>query len=536
MNLVSNIKDTLRLLYPFRVVVLGLAVAQVVGTVLVYFSNRSLAAKIAAIQAAGYSPLPGVNIDPSLTSFEAAFAGGAFFTLSTGAGVVLLTFVTILLILPLPSLVRVYKSGMLKPGFRFLGMAVLLITATAATVPVIGWLMLLIRANARGLCPGLTAFLLLVPPAVVWATLKWSPQRKGYKRLPWRNPFHFVLIAVLLAIWLSQVNKDVFVNLKDNLLLTSRPGAAIVDFYYRYTLFPAEVFKPLADKQLKTCVIAGDMDAKTARSLEAVLRAQNYFVIAEEGPAADLRLVFQEDRLILGHGKKAVLIVDRNRFMRSAAEILDQFSAETDNSKAFRQFTIVALLGVAPLILYLSSYAVFCLFPGVLLNIRVASFLAPLLCFIFWICVMLALDAPAADTLTRDQAAAAIRDGTRKERIVALRFIHDNRLDIAGFPGYQKLLTTTDFAQRYWLVSNLGNSRAPEATRAIFRFLESDSAYIICKAIAAIADRFENLDGKTQESYREVVLEKMQSTDNWYVQFYAFKDSRRLGWIPEKSD
>ena len=525
----------MRLLYPARVVALGLAAAQVVATVLVYLSNRTLADKLAAIRTAGYGPLPGVDISPPLNSLKAALAGGAFFTLTTGAGVVALTFVAVVLILPLPALFRVVQSRMLKPGFRFLGLAVLLTTATAALVPVAGWVALLIRANMHGFCPGLTAFLVLVPPVVIRAALKWSPYRAGYKRLPWRNPFHFVLIAVLLALWAPHVNRDVFINFKDNLLLTSRPGIGIVHFYYRYTLYPAEVFKPLSDKQLKTCILAGNPGPDMAERLKRALQKHDYFVIAADAPEADLRLVYQGDRLILGQKARALMIVGRDRFLAETGEILNQFSKASDQNAVFRRFTLISLLGVAPLILYLTGYAFFCLLPGALMNIRTASFLAPFLCFIFWLAVMTALDIPKVAEMNRSLAATAIREGNRKERIAALRYINKKRLDITEFKGYRHLAATPDFAQRYWLIKNLGNSRNPVSNGIIYQFLNSKSDYIICKAMAAIADRIHAGDVLSRKRYLKLVLAKMQTTDNWYVQFYAYKAARRMGWIPEKS-
>lgn len=531
----SRRNDTLRLLYPARVVVLGLGVAQVVATVLVYLSNRALAAKIAAIRAAGYGPLPGVDISPSLKSVEAAFAGGAFFTLSTGAGLVVPAFVAVILILPLPRLYRVIRSRLFKPGFRFLGLAVLAAAGTAAVIPVVGWLVLLIRANARGFCPGLTAFLLLVPPPVIWAAVKWSPQRAGYKRLPWRSPFHFVLIAILLGLWASHVDRDVFINFKDNLLLTSRPGSAIVDFYYRYTLYPAEVFKPLSGQQLKTCVVAGNPDPVTTGRLEKTLRKHDYFIIPGGGSRVDLKLVYQGDRLILGQNKKALMIVDRDRFLSATGEILEQFSTEADHNAVFRRFTLISLLGMAPLILYLAGYALFCLLPGSLMNIRAASFLVPVLCFVFWTGVMTVMDIPKVTELTRDRAAAAIREGTRKERLAALRYIHKKRLDITAFQGYRDLVSAPDLAQRYWLINSLGTSPNPLATDIIYPFLESKSAYIVCKAIAAAADQVRTGDALSRQRYLNLILEKMQSADNWYVQFYAYKAAGRMGWVPEKS-
>ncbi|MEW6079297.1 MAG: hypothetical protein AB1724_15930 [Thermodesulfobacteriota bacterium] len=534
MKSVFHFKDTLRLLYPVRVLALGLAVSQVIATVLVYLSNRALAAKIAAIQAAGYGPLPGVNIDPSLTSFEAAFAGGSFFTLSTGAGVTMLTFGATLLFSSLAPLYRAWKTKSLKAGWRIPALLAFLPATVAAAILIIAWPVLLIWANRHGLCPGMTAFLVLVPPPVIWAATKWSPRKSGYTRLPWRTPIHFMLIAFLLALWGWQVNKDVFINFRDNLLLTSGPGTRIVDFYYRYTLYPAEVFKRLADRQLKACVLEGFADPAESGRLETVLRAHDYFVVPAGAVKPDLTLIRQGNGLALARGGKPVITVERERFMRLAGDILDGFSEKVDHQFVFRRFTLVSLAGVAPLALYLAVYGLFCLVPGILINVRISSFLAPVLCFIFWAGVILYLGPPPPARIDADRAAAAIREGSRKERIAALRYIDGEKLDIGRFEGYQRLIDTTDPAQLYWLARTLGSSRDPAAGIALFRFLNSDSAYIVCKAMSSIARQAEKQGDPARRRTRNMLVRKMEMADNWYIQFSAYKAARSLGWMPGK--
>ena len=535
MNLRVHARDTVRLLYPVRVVLLGLAVCQVIGTVLVYLSNRALAAKIVAIQAAGYGPLPGVNIDPPLSSLEAAFAGGSFFTLSTGAGVVMLAFAGTLLVMPLPSLYRAFRSSVLSSGWRLSVLTVLLVTAFVAALPVIAWAALLVLANVRGFCPGLTAFLALVPPVVIWATVKWAPGRAGHPRLAWRNPVHFTLIAILLALWGARLDADVFLNFKDNLLLTSAPGVKVVDFYYRYTLYPAEVFKRLADKQIKTVQARGVDDPGPARRLASVLERQGYFLVPGHLDAADVQLVFRQDDIFLQQAGKTVRTVDRKTFMTSAADQLNHFSEATDRHAFFRRFTLLALMGVAPLVLYLLVYGLFCTVSGMAAGIRTASLLAPVLCFIFWGGIIFYLDMPPAEGFSQERAATAIREGDRRERLAALRYIHAEGLDITCFPGYEDLLQTPDPAHRYWLIKALGKSRAPVAATALARFLASDSAYLVCKAIEAGAVQAERQEPQTRQRYREQLVRKMETSPNWYVQFYAYKAARRLGWKPPKS-
>ncbi len=534
MKLRAHVRDTFRLLYPVRVAALGLAVSQVIGTVLVYLSNRTLAGKIAAVSAAGYGPLPGVHIDPSLSSLNAAFGGGFFFTLSTGAGVALLSFGAVLLVFALSSSYQVVKNRGLGTGWRVLALAVFLPASASLAALAIAWVILLVRGNLNGICYGLSAYLLLVPPVVIWAALKWSPRKSGYGRLPWRNPVHFALIAVLLALWTWRVDADVFVDFKDNLLLTSSPGIRIVHFYYRYTLYPAEVFKRPADRQIKTCVLEG-FDNDLAGRLERVLRKHDYFVVRAEAAEPDLKVASRGEQLVLKYKEKSVIEVDRQRFLDSAGKVLTRFSEKSDSQAVFRKFTIFVLLGAAPLALYLATYAFFCLVPGIVTGIRVSSFLAPLLCSGFWIGVMMCLGTPAVPDTSHDQLAASIREGNLKERLSALRYIHENRLDISDFEGYRALLKADDFALRYWLIRNLGYSRDPGAAMIVSRFLESDSAYMVCKAIEAVAARAERSGTGGRLRWQRVLVRKIDSSDSWYVQFYAYKAARGLGWVPEKS-
>jgi hypothetical protein len=64
---------------------------------------------------------------------------------------------------------------------------------------------------------------------------------------------HTIPVIVLALLWTSQIDSRFFVDFRDVLLLSNPVGTKINDFYYDYTLFPAEVFKSLEQKLLKTC-------------------------------------------------------------------------------------------------------------------------------------------------------------------------------------------------------------------------------------------------------------------------------------------
>ncbi|MDY6906334.1 MAG: hypothetical protein SWH61_16810 [Thermodesulfobacteriota bacterium] len=504
-------KDTWRLLYPVRVLLAGLLVSELLATVVVWYSNHALHRKLMAIQAAGYSPLPGTGIDPSLQSLEAAWSGAVFFTLSIGAGITLLTFGVILLTQSVPSVARRWVTWLF----------------------VVIWGGVLVWVNIGGICPGLSAMLLLIPPVVMLTAVHGAPQRFGGSPLPWRRAIHTGLIGLLLLLWLPRINGDVFVNIKDNLLLTSRPGIKAVDLYYRYTLYPAEVFKSLAQKQIRAHAVTGADAASIQSRINQALAGVNSFPVSD-WRYADMVIQTMDDKLLaLKDGGAMVQKVSQSQLLTDPWQMVRQFSTHTDNKANFRKATIVSLLGVAPLVLYLATFALFCVVPGLFFPIRVSSVLVPVLCCSFWSAAIVYLDTPMTADLNRETVAKAMASGPRKEKIAALRYIHHNGLEIADFAGYRMILKTDDFAQRYWMVKCLGKSRHPLAMQWIIRAMKSDSPYIVCKAIEAGAGQATAENGS---SFTRAVTRKLASSGNWYVQYYAFKVARERGWIPRASE
>ncbi len=64
---------------------------------------------------------------------------------------------------------------------------------------------------------------------------------------------HLIPIPLLALLWFTQFDSAMFLDLRDNLLLSNLLGRKFSDFYYNYTLYPAEAFKSLDQKMIKTC-------------------------------------------------------------------------------------------------------------------------------------------------------------------------------------------------------------------------------------------------------------------------------------------
>ena len=76
-------------IHPIGILLIGLSVAQVLGTLQVYLSNVDLYATVSAANDAGYLAIPNQQVMSGLQNFAPAFWGGLFFTFTIGAGITL---------------------------------------------------------------------------------------------------------------------------------------------------------------------------------------------------------------------------------------------------------------------------------------------------------------------------------------------------------------------------------------------------------------------------------------------------------------
>lgn len=213
---------------------------------------------------AGYLVVPNQHTVHYLKEFAPAFFGGLFFTLIVGAGLSVLT------------LAAVWTWDRLFSRSRIFPILLLL-----------SWMGCLLWVNFHGFCPAATAYFVFVPAVVSAAALKWMPawtrQRTRF------GEFAPVIPLLLLALlWLPCAGGDVFLDIRDNLLMSNSFGTKISDFYYKYTLYPAEAFKSLDQKILRTCRLEGMKDS-TANLLEKKLLDHDYLNIRGY-PKADLEI------------------------------------------------------------------------------------------------------------------------------------------------------------------------------------------------------------------------------------------------------
>jgi len=492
-----------RFSYSAKALLLGLFVAQVIATIQVYLSNLSLHSNLSIIKAAGYLTIPNQTTMPSLQELTPAFFGGLFFTLSVGAGLTLLSI-----------------------GAAWVWHRVFSRNRYALIVFLLIWLGSLVELNHRGFSFGATGYFFAIPPVVFLATLRWIPPRPG-NRVWVHVALHTVPVVVLALLWTLQIGKNFFVDFRDILLLSNPVGIKVNDFYYDYTLYPAEVFKSLDQKLLKTCTLQNLKKSPLHARVEKELLDRDYLAVAT-ADAVDLEVVQNNGVLDFKHGGKTILQSTLAEFLSDPATVLEEFSAKTDRHGFLRQFTFYSLLMGLPLALYLLLHALIRLICSFFLDVRISSLIASILCLIVGLSILIPFQHMRWKDMELKDIPQALVSKSWQKRVAALRIIERKGLEVSNFPPYPRLLASAHIAERYWLVRGLAVSRRPETYRDLLAFLGDPHPNVVSMAFYGLGKR-RDIRGVSE------ILTRIKTSDHWYNQWYAYKALRALGWKQKKS-
>jgi hypothetical protein len=496
-----NSKD--KLPYPAKALLLGLLIAQVIATIQVYLSNLDLYHNLSIIKAAGYLTIPNQHTMPTLHDFAPAFFGGLFFTLSVGASLTLLSI----------GAAWVWHRVFSRNRYTLIFFLLL-------------WLASLALLNHHGFSFGPTWYFFAIPPVVFMATLRWIPPRPA-KRGWVHGIVHTIPIVVLALLGASQIDKNFFVDFRDIVLLSNPVGIKINDFYYDYTLYPAEVFKSLDQKLLKTCTLQNFNKGPLHTRMKWELLNRDYLAVTEND-TVDLEVVQDGGVLDFKHGEKTILQTTFADFFSKPATTLGKFSAAVDRNGFFRQFTFFSLLVGLPIALYLLLYALIRLLCCFFLDVGISSLIASILCLIVGLSILIPFQHMRGTDMELKDIPQALASKSWQERVAALKIVERKGLEVSSFPSYPMLLASPHIAERYWLAKALAASRRPETYNDLLAFLDDHHPNVVSMAFYGLGKRG-NVRGVSE------ILTRIKTSDHWYNQWYAYKALRALGWKQRKS-
>jgi hypothetical protein len=489
--------------YTACALLLGLSVAQAIATFHTHLSNAALAHTLTLLGDAGYVTVPNRQILETLQGLGPAFLGGLFFTLSVGAAL------SILSIAGAWVWDRVFSRNKFSLAFLM--------------APILVFLILL---NSRGFCPVESSYFIAIPIGVFIAAQKWTPRQP--RRWVWVNRVVQSLSLVLLAIlWMTQMDGQMFLRIRDHLLLSNRPGMAINDFYYTYSLYPAQAFKSLDQKTLKTCSLHLSEKTSASHLLENELLAHDYLPV-DKGPGRDLTIIEKGGTLTFFNDGHEILKTTTKHFLSYPNRVLKTFSSKADRYGVFRQFTFLGILLGFPLTLFFLLHTLLRLPGSLLIGWNPASVVASILCLFVGVALWIPVYLGGKGDSNVTDVARALESHRWQSRVSALRVAEKKGIEIGNLPGYKKILTSPHIAERYWLAKALGVSRISHTYEDLLGLLDDPQPNVVCMALFSLGKRGD------QRAVKKI-LKIIQTSHHWYTQWYAYRALRTLGWRQSRS-
>ena len=436
-----------------------------------------------------------------LNNFGPAFFGGFFFTFTIGAFLTFFSF----------SAAYIWTRFLLKTGKGLIFFLAL-------------WLLFLITANIDGFSFPATLFFLFIPPVVFHLTSAGAPvQGSPGSRLTIILPVVFFIILAVIFIFKMDTNR--FLDIRDNLLLSTETGKKLNQFYYTYSLYPAQVFKAKSQRLIRTCNLSSVKDLSLAKRLQNKLLRHDYLPL-KTSKTVDLELKTSKEEILLFNNGKEILSVSEKEFFTDTVMILRQFSEKCDPHVFFRQATFFSLVFMVALSFFLCLYAPLRIISGFFFKPIPSTVISGILFVLAGMTAIYSADS-VKEKISSENLEGFLNNDSRFQRISALKTAAEKKMDITTFSSYKTILNSPHIPERYWLARALSISKSPVAFTDLLDLLDDSHINVVCMAYYSLGKRVKRTE---KQQARKEILERLKTSDNWYIQGYAYKALRTLGW------
>ena len=482
--------------HPIEPILFGLLASWAVASFFVRQSNLALYQNMNVLDAAGYLVVFIREIWPNLLGWSSAIWGSIFYATTSGA---------------LTSVLGVAAAFV----YKRLGWTRRLFVLILLTF----WAFALFLLNFKGFSPLGTALWSVCPLVFLLAVVT----GRSDSRIGLTGGLTFVLPLLIIGVlWIGATAgagaTRTFLDVRDYVFWSNPAGKGLVNFYYKYTLYPAEAFKSLRQKTLKRVRIVQSADASTAQRLEIAFLDQDYLPLPE-GQDVDVTAVLKDD-VVRFLAPNLVQKTDLAYLLTDPEFYLDEFSDKVDRNLPLRRLILVSLLIGLPTGLYL---LIFCLFRGLFrffLSEKKAALGAGLCCLALGV-ILLAPIMYGRMAVT-DDIKSMLSSDSWWSRTAGLRTVVEKEKDISGF-DYSRFINSPHVAERYWVAVALGASSDARTIPDLQRMLYDPDINVACMALRSLGIR------RPPDALAQV-RRSLEATDHWYVQWYAYRAMRSLGW------
>jgi hypothetical protein len=280
---------------------------------------------------------------------------------------------------------------------------------------------------------------------------------------------------------------------------------------------------------LKSCHILIE-DPNLFHRVKQRLIADDYLPV-DEKIKSNLTVVSKDDRLVFLQNGKTLHQCSSEEFLKRSDEILELISEKTDHNKFLRKITFLSLISASPLLCYIILHAFFMVIFFFIKSktLRIAG--ASIVCLITFTLPAIPFYYQPPYDIEKDDIAKYLASDHWQERVGAFKAISEQNLSADRFIETDQLydfIQSPVIAERYWLAKILGSGRpSQKAYQFILKLLDDPQPNVVCMAMHSL--------GKQHQSTAESeIIRRITTYDHWYVQWYAYKALKRLGWTQKK--
>lgn len=485
----------------------GLLLFQAFASVALYRSNVKLLVSLQEIQDAGYLVVPNAVVMGNLDGFGPAFFGALFFTLTLGAALCMISLGAAW------TWDRLFnRRRLMLPLFALIWIVALVVSVQHGGIPLFATLSV--------------AFVSPLVFAVAAHGYWWRRERLSLRRL---SPL--AALMILAGFWVPVLSGGSFVDIRDNLLGRGNAGIALMEGYYRYTLYPTQILQSLDQRLLKTFRLNNFEDDRVKRALAETLLVRDYLLLEEGALPVDLIVRSgTEGMLFLGGETLPPVSVGLREFMVRPDSHLKEYAALTDRTGPFRNSIFYSLVLASPLLLYLSLFwlSVRLVRPFSPRKDDFSVAIASVPCLVTGT-ILLVLSLAGPSLPEKEHMPQLFQSTLSAHRTAALRAACERRVDIARdleYGGYGERLETTPALERYWLARALRHSESKAARDDLLHLADDPLAIVSSRAFRALGKRGER-------DLMPEVLSRIRTNPHWYSQVDAYRALRIMGWKQE---
>ncbi len=220
---------------------------------------------------------------------------------------------------------------------------------------------------------------------------------------------------------------------------------------------------------------------------------------------------------------KTVLEAESVKFLKNPLNFLKKFSKETDKHAFLRKFTFFSLISVCAVTLYFCIYIIFRIIAGQFLQPKRAVYAACLLTVAVETAFLYPLFVQTEKRADIQTALSELESGDWRRRVEALKILYRLGKAPGNFRNREKMMKSPHMPERYWMAKIAGKSHLPGTYEDIVILLDDDHSSVVYNAYKSL--------GMLKDKRGIAEIEKrIAKSDNWYVQVYAYKALRKLGW------